>query len=859
MAKITTPLKGITTTSTYEEGEMYSLVNLRPKNGALHPVAPRKVVQELSQEYDIVFVHQGSDYKNWIGVKHEGSYSTIYWDILSEQPQTISSHINARIHSVEQIGNTLSFVADENIYYAWFTDNKYIYLDVLPQVPVINLGAHSQTHAEYYFYNEYGGGNVTPDNFTETTKGLVNKAMHFLVEGGTVNEEQFPGFGLHLFDACFVRYAFRLYDGTLTKHSPPILCMPHMDILKTKTIDYEFTKGSLTNNSKVDVYGYRIAMHYSLDVLGGHDYNQWKDIIKSVDIFMSAPIGVSSIENMRKDMPTKTPVSNHFNLIKELTPEAIKNVSDTSTFYFVRSLDLGAYASVLKPDILPSKDADFGKMENLIQQEVMSDDNFSNHNYGATTSYTYNNRLHLGGIKTTFFKGFNYSYFRWWNDYNGIPSSSSDHVDYIAVEVDIYTGTALEKVYSFYSDYTSVSKLFSSAFLSYPDTRAQRITIYEVANESWTKVFSSLLQPHKSLNLAYFVNEGLKPIVATPTTSPVQTPNTDREISQYESNKIKVSELGNPLSFPNINTYQVGNGKILAMASNVMNVSDRNYGQYPLYVFTTQGIWTLNVGSGEVVYSTQTAPTYAESPNTSIVCSTPFGVVFTTQRGLQIINGQSVDFISPQLEQEYLDVKMELPDTQCSGVIHLFNDKSFKEYLLEIENIIYNPYESELIISDKGSSYKYVLNLASQSFYKSTERIDLMVGNVFPQLLVVGDNKLKDYATQNNAQAHICLVLRPLTFGTSDIKNLERIILRGLLVNIQNISEGKKSVIMAHYSNDGINFPALRGLTSNPCNRRNYDMGLFASSKFSQFMFSFAGVVDESSKIQLLDTQILQE
>lgn len=30
MPQITTPLKGITTTSIYEEGEMHSLVNLRP-------------------------------------------------------------------------------------------------------------------------------------------------------------------------------------------------------------------------------------------------------------------------------------------------------------------------------------------------------------------------------------------------------------------------------------------------------------------------------------------------------------------------------------------------------------------------------------------------------------------------------------------------------------------------------------------------------------------------------------------------------------------------------------------------------------------------------------------------------------
>lgn len=850
MGNIKTQLKGITTTSTYEEGEMFSLVNLRPKNGALHPVAPRKVVQELSQEYDIVFVHQGSDYKNWIGVKHEGNYSTIYWDILSRDPLTISSHINAHIHSVEQIGNTLSFVADENIYYAWFTDNKYVYLDVLPQVPVINLGSHSQTHAEYYFYNEYGGGNVTPDNFTEATKGLVNKAMHFLVEGGTVNEEQFPGFGLHLFDSCFVRYAFRLYDGTLTKHSPPILCMPHMDILKTKTIDYEFTKGSLTNNSKVDVYGYRIAMHYSLDVLGGHDYSQWKDIIKSVDIFMSAPIGVSSIENMRKDMPTKTPTSNHFNLIKELTPEAIKNVSDTSTFYFVRSLDLGAYASVLKPDILPSKDADFGKMENLIQQEVMSDDNFSNHNYGATTSYTYNNRLHLGGIKTTFFKGFNYSYFRWWNDYNGIPSSSSDHVDYIAVEVDIYTGTALEKVYSFYSDYTSVSKLFSSAFLSYPDTRAQRITIYEVANESWTKVFSSLLQPHKFLNLAYFVNEGLKPIVEWGRSEPLpQIPDISKLVTQFDPNKIKVSELNNPLNFPNINTYQVGNGRILAMASNAMNVSDRNYGQYPLYVFTTQGVWNLNVGI-ETVYSTQSAPTSTEVPISSIVESTPFGVVFISNRGLMIINGQEAVYISSQLEQPFKKIEQET-NAKIEELLHTFNTHTFIEYLRGVYTLAYNAYENELIICNKDFKFNYVLNFYTKSFFQSTESIDLTVKNLFPDLYVVGENKLKYFLETETKRTHISFMLRPLTYGNEVTKWLQNIKIPFTLYNVERMFVG------IYASSDKVKFVGKYGKFYEAMSRAvSYDTKTLASNTARYFLFSYAAILDDDSYLDVIDSEV---
>lgn len=317
MTRIKTPLSGITTTSTYEEGSCFSLVNLRPMNGSLHPVAPRKKMQELSQEYDIVFVHQNrGEYENWIGIINNENYPSIYWDILSDDPKSIQSYhgINERINSIEQIGNTLSLITDSNIYYLLFQNGKYIFLGELPQLPVIGFKTSDQmSRAKYYFANEYGSGTVKPDNFIDATKGLVNKAMDALINGYNDKDGVFhPGEGLQLFDAHFVRYAFRLYDGTLTKHSPPILVMPIRPIVgkeeegnadSIKTISYDFDD-ALNNQSYIEVFGFRVAMMYDFKNLGEDNYEIWTDIIKSVDIFMSQPLGLSSIENIRQDMPT---------------------------------------------------------------------------------------------------------------------------------------------------------------------------------------------------------------------------------------------------------------------------------------------------------------------------------------------------------------------------------------------------------------------------------------------------------------------------------------------------------------------------------------------------------------------------
>lgn len=533
MGNIQTPITGISTTTAYEEGAAYQLVNLRPKNGGLHPVAPRKIMQELEQNYDIVFVHQNNDYKNWIGVINDNNYSSIYWDILSEQPKTIQSYIQGKIHSLQQIGNTISLVTSDNVYYLFFQNGEYIFLGEIPQVPHISLRTYSQSHAKHYFVNEYGSGTIKPDNFLDSVKGLVNKAIDALMNGWKDRDGVWhDGFGLQLFDACFIRYGLRLYDGSIIKHSPPILLMPARHIVGTKedeqedlnnldsikTISYDFDS-ALRNESCVDVYGHKIGLNYDTSQLWNgkswDSFDKWKDIIESVDIFMSAPIGISNIENIRTDMPTTdSPRTLNYNLIKGLSPEALKSVANTSSFYFIRRIPLGeSNTNIFEPDEFPTTESDISKMDNLIFQEVMPDDNFSNHKYGAETSYAYNNRLHLANVKTTFFKGFNPDYFLWFNtadvedgNYNGYKykDAPGDLYKSLLIEVEINTGITNEKVYQYLSEssYFPVYKMFMSGFISYPDPRAKKITIYRYSGNSWFKVFSKPLEKHSLLSLS---------------------------------------------------------------------------------------------------------------------------------------------------------------------------------------------------------------------------------------------------------------------------------------------------------------------------------------------------------------------
>ncbi|GAB6119247.1 hypothetical protein [Dysgonomonas termitidis] len=871
MPKIKTPAGGITTTSTYGEGDMYSLVNLRPKNGALHPVPPRKVMQELSQKYDIIFLHQNNSYKNWIGVINDNNHSSVYWDILSDQPKTIQSYIQGRIHSVQQTGNTVSLITSDNIYYLFYRNGNYTFIGELPQVPPIGLRTSDRmAHAELFYDNEYEPGSVRPEDFTDATKGLVNVAVNKL------NEE----YGLHLFDACLIRYAFRLYDGTLTKHSPPVFIMPVKPVTgdtsisrtgedkdSVKWVQYEINNDGnrwyVASWSRVHVYGYKMHMHYDFAFEGWQD---WQDIIRSVDIFMSPPLGLSNIENIRGDMPFDLDILTSCNLVKEIKPETLKEVSNTATFYYMKSIPLGSSKSILEPEVFPSTDSDVTRMENLIYQEAMTDDNFSNHKYGAEVSYTYNNRLHIANVKTTFFKGFNPDYFLWYNtsdipdgNYNGYKYSDAHGQlwNNLLFEIEINTGITNEKLYRYVANapYFPVYKLFMSSFISYPDTRAKRITIYRQTGGQWYKVFTEPLEPHNFLNLAFFVNDGLKPVTEDSSPSTAVLPDTNTVVTLSEPNKIKVSALNNPLLFPNINTYQTGNGTILAMASNAMRISEGQFGQYPLYIFTTQGIYSLDVGQGEVVYSNKSAPASYEIPTTPIVASTPFGVVFTSGRGVCIISGQDVELLTSQLQEEQKKFIIEsLP--QMEGLMHTPGE-TLTEYLRGLDNLIYDPYENELLICNKESGFNYVLNFYSRSFYRSTEKIDRVVDNTFPELYVTGDNRLKDYEFGNlnedgtPQRADVSFIMRPLQYGRPYIKWLEKLQL------FCTLNDAGPLVYISHSSMDGVNFRAMSGMA--PTGRGNYstlETRRIAGNKFRDFLFSFGASLAPQSIIYYLEAWV---
>jgi hypothetical protein len=752
-----------------------------------------------------------------------------------------------------------------------WNNNTYNFLGEIPELQPIKF--ITETTAKTKSFSSEYSSDIENASLREAAIGLFN-TLRIQV----INEHKF-------YDSHLLVYAFRLYDGSTIKQSSPILVTtnkipsdttPSDNIFPSSiTAKYKTTGQMEREGAYISIGAYTIYAIFDVSYI-----ENYKDIIKSIDIFICPGLGYNSESNIQ----TPAAVHNGGQLISQnlmFTQEAmIKNIENTSNFYLIDSIELGAQKEnyTLKSD----------KMENLIYQEELKVDDFSHHVIGGRVSYTYNSRLILGNTKTTLFNGFNLDFFlmnsgnKLQSVYNGINYTSYQQYSYIQstgqavmilIAVDLKINNKTETVISQYLFYGGLLYFWLNPYFSYPDSRAYKARFYWSTGVAHYLIHEIELKPSIYLNLSYYLStDSNKLNVLPPIPNKITSitannfPSLNPEyfsmypkVTYSEPNKLKVSELNNPFVFPNANTYIIGNGTIIAMASNAIRISEGQFGQYPLYVFTTQGIYSMAVGSGEVVYSNQAAPTSYEASTNGIICSTPFGVVFTSPRGICIISGQEVQLITQQIQQEPQELNLQ-SHADFTGVLLNFGNQRFTGFLKGIEFIIYNPHENELIICDKESPISYVYSFDSRQIYQSTEKIDLVVQNTFPELYVVEGKKLKDYSESGATDAHVSLITRPLRFSTPDFKRMERMILRAMLFNIKNPLQSKPSYVLNYFSIDEDNFAILRGIPITPCGgRKDFDMGLFARSTYRQFLFAFAGVIDEKSQIQYLETEIEKE
>lgn len=681
------------------DNEAAELVGMTFENGELKPIQDAYKIGSLNGR--ILYVHHAGTNTLYIiktdnGVfyrKHSGDAFVAGGEVDS----TLTS-----VKDVKAIGNTLIINTDSGmIYYLW-NGNGYTKLgDKIPEPSVYfvladggSVTTMQENSADAIKYNR-----PVLDTMEVKDHALWNDFVYGLyskLKKDANNEKKFTM-------PFAVRYALELYDESLIYHSSPILFFP------SRTKNFRMHSSFISDG----IANWTVSMNCCrLNYSCSSDYSDWKDIVKGVKVFISDEIDIyntavdakidivksgsfvvynairANINNLTdpnrsRQMPGGISVTTSETdfycdaLTSYPFDETYKRLAENSLFYELCTIQSTSGTEKVLDDF---KGAD---LQNITTRTQMTGDYYSHNKFVPNFMYPYNGRLHIADVSRSIYSGY--------MQFTGHDLSISEAIDTYTIYVNIKTSDG-ERI---------AKKMFTTserigAFLFYPDPRAYSITVYSQNNAGYRTVD---LKEHPGLNGAYYIESPLNTIQYTSGT-PSFVENMEPE---GIPNKILVSEVDNPFVF-SLNGYvTVGNGTIMGMAANTAALGQGQFGQHPLFVFSTDGIWAL---------STNTVGTYTSvhpfsrevCNNANSITQTDNAIFFSSEKGLMIITGNTVKCVSEQMNGKNLSVQQEfgVPAAVQSNV-------SFKDYLKTCK-IAYDYKDRQLWLIG-GANYHYVFNM----------------------------------------------------------------------------------------------------------------------------------------------------
>lgn len=294
---------------------------------------------------------------------------------------------------------------------------------------------------------------------------------------------------------------------------------------------------------------------------------------------------------------------------------------------------------------------------------------------------------------------------------------------------------------------------------------------------------------------------------------------------------VKVSEAENPLVFPAKNSVQVGSSIVSAMAANTRPISEGQFGDAPLYAFTDEGVWVLMLGE-EGIY-------IARQPANRDICSNPKGilqiddaVLYPTERGIMMQRGRESESITDALDDYPFDFR--------AIYSHSKKDKTYPIKLLALGNIpesdvkyvrfrkyleeagmIYDYYDSRIIVFNPNYTYAYVYSLKSKMWGTMHNVFNKRV-NIYPESYATNkDGKILDvYVKEATENVPFFLCSRPITLGQDVYKTMFDCITRGYLDSVQAgkcgmVLFGSNDLVNWYYVGSSVNM-YLRNLVGSP-------------------------------------------
>lgn len=827
------------------DGAMQELINLRPWDGALRPVGMKSSIP--STPTDVRYIHVINETTKvyigtadgkinyWIYVNGELSGSAVSTTIDAVADMSFTSMSNALMISNHSAETIVILTFDHT------TQQYKVFEKTSPVVPDVIFQKVAKSTD-----NSTSSSDPLVIEIVQDESIMIDQAESFVENycQGILSGKRAKNY---MVGTYLIRCAWELFDGSIIMQSIPQRIMTSLiEGQITWTRQLNPPTYTLTAHGRFTGYGVQYSLKMTSEELTQFK-SQYKGLIRSLNFYCTRNKDIYKLENATLDMEWKDMLDKEgpwMNLPKE-----------EFAYYKLYSVDLKDLTANNNTD-LPAVD-----INNLTTKPILPVNSLSFHSLYSRTLFSYNQRIFLGCVKNTLYKG---------PETNNViyPSGYQQNPYEIGFEWDLETNQGRKTVFGGWAScntYIGEGLLYpqfqvwnNETYIGYPDARANTLRLLAKQNDVVYKITEIELKSVPELNFSYYT--GFLVTCTKAISSYAEYTLQDGKDFYWDFNRVQASELSNPFYWPAINSYRVGNGEIIGLSSNSIALSAGQFGQFPVLCFTSEGIWAMNVGNGEVLISNIVPLSPEVCNNPGSVTVTNRGIIFSTDKALYILSGANLNEISEPVEGKHTSwISGAL---NYASIVDNPNRYQIADYLCSVPfltylsgaRIAYDYKREEILISNSTYKYSWVYSLKFNTWFKISEVFERFV-SVYP--VVYGYHTEDSIYRQCNMSEEVYLELRPIhletrpmKFGSRNFKKLHRMLLDGMINNnIDNpfsiylfgSTDGSKWYLF----NNGNTFTARTPL-------------LIGRSAFSCLMYILVcgGKVDEETYFTTLDVEV---
>lgn len=775
------------------------------------------------------------------------------------------------------LGNTLGVVTSEGTKWVLMKDGAYKTLGSSIPFPNFTIGnyevdandtAGEEVVRRFSYQRNLFAENIDDQDIPSQSAGLGKAGLARILEEidlavaknakqGVYNRQQ------------FAVVAIRLFDGSRII-STPVLLAPGSDnpyIINSYTAEVfvQSTSNKIVREGAVIdfIAAYKIFFRFDEAV---DFFSEWEDVVDTIEIYLSPQIDVdrtrsyfSTFSKERRTVDEEVTDYISGTLVLGKADSLLQSYLESSNFYRVYSVPInsGKIAELRSGIILDTKD--FMTTDNLVTAGIRLDtlSDMRHYDIRFDRATLYNNKILATGVSERVEMSLNIPIAKNYRnplipDFYYVPAHTYEYTngEVLAFRMTFHLRDSAGRSFSLKatngeSDYfTFGNEVFSGSSLGSlksdgygmifcPDVRAYAVDIQAFYGDL-DDIEAGLVTPiggatlsmtqHPNLNCSYWYGDITKEMVSYCSQSASYVAGTESYLDS-SPNKIYMSEMDNPFVFPVASRYTL-NSRVLGCAIATAALSEGQFGQFPVYVFTEDGIWAMEAAADGTIVSTK--------PMSREVCSNPDSitsidnaVVFMTEKSVMLVSGSQVTDLSPFMNGRHYAMG------SGSREAALIGGGAWSEYLptlldtthfmafMESAIPAYDYKGSRLVFVNESKSYQYVYMLKTNTWHKmyvdgfgQGARLSRVM-NAYPDTYVnavSGDRYVWDLSSRLDVTSSTSIkgviVTRPFDLDAPDIrKAITGIRVRGAY------NRGDVRYILLG-SMDGINWgvlPSLRG------------------------------------------------